>query len=160
MELWSSRKLQVTFSSHPKVLATLMGPVESSRTWSSLASIRNLYGGMYCLYTESFRVPFYNTNRNILVFNVNNTASENRSQPIRKPPNILVEWNSKPEIFSFSQALEISGQYLLLRTDILQKKVAGCPRINTIRWVVYPSPRHSPVIHVQVSGWPILTAVN
>ena len=88
---------------------------------------------MYCLYTESFRVPFYNTNRNILVFNVNNTASENRSQPIRKPPNILVEWNSKPEIFSFSQALEISGQYLLLRTDILQKKVAGCPRINTVR---------------------------
>ena len=32
-----------------------------------------------------------------------------------------------PESFSFSQALEISRQYLLLRTVILQNKVAGCP---------------------------------
>ena len=31
-ELWSSRKFQVAFSSHPKVLATLMGLVESLRT--------------------------------------------------------------------------------------------------------------------------------
>ena len=30
-------------------------------------------------------------------------------------------------IISFSQALEISRQYLLLRTDILQNIVAGCP---------------------------------
>ena len=38
---------------------------------------------------------------------------------MRKPPNILDEWNGYPEIFSFSQALEISRQYLLLRTVIL-----------------------------------------
>ena len=44
-----------------------------------------------------------------------------------KCPNILDEWNGYPESLSFSQALEISRQYLLLRTVILQKKVAGCP---------------------------------
>ena len=38
--------------------------------------------------------------------------------------------NGYPEIFSSSQALEISRQYLLLRTVILQKKVARCPRLG------------------------------
>ena len=36
-------------------------------------------------------------------------------------------WNGYPEIFSSSQALEISRQYLLLRTVILQNIVAGAP---------------------------------
>ena len=44
---------------------------------------------------------------------------------MRKPTNILDEWNGYPEIFSFSQSLEFSRQYLLLRTVILQKKFAG-----------------------------------
>ena len=39
-----------------------------------------------------------------------------------KPPNILDEWNGYPKIFSFSQALEISRQYVVLRTVILKKK--------------------------------------
>ena len=39
----------------------------------------------------------------------------------------LDEWNGYPEIFSFSQALEISREYLLLLTVILLKHVAGCP---------------------------------
>ena len=59
---------------------------------------------------------------------MNNTTSENRSYAITKTSNILDESsNDYPEIFSFSQALEISRQYLLLRTVILQEKVAGCP---------------------------------
>ena len=58
---------------------------------------------------------------------MNNTTSENLSWAIAKPPNILDVWNGYPEIFSFSQALEISRQYFLLRTVILQKKFAGCP---------------------------------
>ena len=58
---------------------------------------------------------------------MSNTTSETRSKAIRKPPNILDGWNGYPEMFSFSQALEISRQYLLFRTVILQKKVAGCP---------------------------------
>ena len=43
--------------------------------------------------------------------------------------NILDNWNGYPENvrLSLSRALEISGQYFLLRTDILQKKVVGCP---------------------------------
>ena len=47
-----------------------------------------------------------------------------------QPPNILDVWNGYREIFSFSQALEISRQYLLLRTVILQKKslAMGAPK--------------------------------
>ena len=37
------------------------------------------------------------------------------------------EWNGHVEIFSRPQVIEISRQYLLLRTDILQTKVVGCP---------------------------------
>ena len=62
---------------------------------------------------------------------MNNTTSENRSQAIRKPPNILDEWNGYPDISTYSQVLEISRQYLLLPTVILQKKVAGCPCVNS-----------------------------
>ena len=58
---------------------------------------------------------------------MSNTTSETRSKAIRKPPNILDEWNSYPEIFSFFQDLELSKQYSLFRTVILQKEVAGCP---------------------------------
>ena len=41
---------------------------------------------------------------------------------------ILYEWNGHPEIFSLPQAIENSRQFLLLRTDILQKTVVGFPR--------------------------------
>ena len=58
---------------------------------------------------------------------MNNTTSENHSQAITKPPNILDIWNGYPEIFSFSQALESARQYMIIRTVILQKKIAGCP---------------------------------
>ena len=37
------------------------------------------------------------------------------------------EWNGHLEIFSRPQVIENSRQYLLLRTDILQKTVVGCP---------------------------------
>ena len=63
----------------------------------------------------------FSTMRNILIL----------KKAIRKPPNILDEWNGYPKVFfSFSQALEISRQYLLLRTVILQNTVAGCPCVN------------------------------
>ena len=58
---------------------------------------------------------------------MNNTTSENRKKAIRKPPTILDERNGYPEIFSFSQALEISKQYLPLGTVILQKKCHWVP---------------------------------
>ena len=57
---------------------------------------------------------------------MNNTTSENHTRAIRKPPNILDKWDGYPEIFNFSQALEISRQYILLWTVILRKKVPGC----------------------------------
>ena len=40
---------------------------------------------------------------------------------------IVHEWNGHLEIFSGPQVIENSRQYLLLRTDILQKTVVGCP---------------------------------
>ena len=43
-----------------------------------------------------------------------------------KPP-IVREWNVHLEICSRPQVIENSRQCLLLRTDILQKRVAGCP---------------------------------
>ena len=58
---------------------------------------------------------------------MNNTTSENHSLEFRNPPNILDEWNGHPAMFSFSKALEISRQYLLLQTVILQKKSLGVP---------------------------------
>ena len=42
------------------------------------------------------------------------------------------DWNSNLEIFSRPQVIENCKQYLLLRTDILQKTVVGCP-IDTAR---------------------------
>ena len=59
--------------------------------------------------------------------NVRNTTSENTREVDRKPPKILVECNGSPEMFSLSGAVESLRRYLLIRTDILQKTVDGCP---------------------------------
>ena len=40
---------------------------------------------------------------------------------------IVHEWNGHLEVFSRPQVLANPRQYLLLRTDILQKTVVGCP---------------------------------
>ena len=44
-----------------------------------------------------------------------------------KASKIVHEWNGHAESFSRSELVENSRQYLLLRTDILQKTVVGCP---------------------------------
>ena len=62
--------------------------------------------------------------------NVRNTASENTREVDTKPPKILVEGNGYPEMFSLSGALENFRRYLLIRTDILQKTVDGCPCLS------------------------------
>ena len=64
---------------------------------------------------------------------MNDTTSENSSQATGKPPNILDKWNGYADILSFSQDLEISGQYFLLLTDIL-KKSRWMPLIMTDGW--------------------------
>ena len=46
---------------------------------------------------------------------------------VDKLRKIVPEWNAYPESISRIQAIENSRQYLLLRTDILQKRVVGCP---------------------------------
>ena len=56
-----------------------------------------------------------------------NETSENSSGLIGKASKIVHEWNGHIEIFSLPQVIENSRQYLLLRTDILQKTVVGCP---------------------------------
>ena len=54
------------------------------RTSSSLAFIENYRGHIFCLYTESFRRPFFNNNCNILILKGENTTFENRIQPLEK----------------------------------------------------------------------------
>ena len=68
-----------------------------------------------------------------------NSAPKNRRLGRRKTPNILDEWNCYLEMFSLSEALEISRQYLLLVRVILQKNVIGCP-VN-ILCKCYPTQR-------------------
>ena len=46
--------------------------------------------------------------------------------------NCVHEWNGHIEIFSLPQAIENSRQFLLLRTDISQNTVVGCPCIHDI----------------------------
>ena len=52
--------------------------------------------------------------------NVRNTTSENTRDVDTKPPKILVKCNGYP-------AVEHFRRYLLIRTDVLQKTVDGCP---------------------------------
>ena len=40
---------------------------------------------------------------------------------------LCMSWNGNLEILSRPHVIENSRQYLLLRTDILQKPVVGCP---------------------------------
>ena len=54
-------------------------------------------------------------------------TSENRSGFIRKASKTVHEWNGHPDIFSRPQVIEYSRQYLLLRTDILQKTSRWMP---------------------------------
>ena len=46
---------------------------------------------------------------------------------LRRSSKIVHEWNGYLEILSRPQVIENPRQYLLLRTDILQKTVVGCP---------------------------------
>ena len=41
------------------------------------------------------------------------------------------EWNGHPEIFSLPQVIENCRQFLLLRTDIVQKTVVGCTCLSS-----------------------------
>ena len=46
---------------------------------------------------------------------------------MRLASKIVNEWNGHLEIFSLPPAIENSRQFLLLRTDILQKQSLGAP---------------------------------
>ena len=49
---------------------------------------------------------------------------------MRKPSNILDEWNGYLEIFSFSQALEISRQYCFFQQLFYSMKSLGAPEVD------------------------------
>ena len=63
-----------------------------------------------------------------------NQTSENRREFIREASEIVHEWSVHLEIFSRLQAEENSRQYLILRTDILQKTVIECPWLNNVKF--------------------------
>ena len=57
-----------------------------------------------------------------------NLTLENRRKLFMYSKNVP-EWNVHQEIFSHIQVIENARQYLLLRSDILQKTVVVCPGI-------------------------------
>ena len=57
---------------------------------------------------------------------------------VDKPRKMYMDGTGRPEILSLPQGIENSRQFLLLRTDILQKTVVGCPWSQ-----MYPSQRES-----------------
>ena len=59
-----------------------------------------------------------------------NRASENGTGFIRKVSKIVHEWNGYRDIFSRPQVIENARQYLLLRTDTLQKQSLGAPDLG------------------------------
>ena len=67
-KLWPSRKLQLAFSFHQRLLTTLLGTVKSSRSGNSNTFKRKSQEA-FCLslYTEIFRRPIFNNNRSISV---------------------------------------------------------------------------------------------
>ena len=81
--------------------------------------------------SENFGFPFFYEKS--LAWGVKceklNSASENRRAYVKhvRASNIAQRWKGHREIFSPPQVIENSTQYLLLRTDILQKTVVGCP---------------------------------
>ena len=82
---------------------------------------------------KNFRFPF--STRNSLTWGMQNAK-------------IVHEWNSHLDIFSLPQAIENSRQFLLLRTDFLQKTVVGCPWLicaPLIKWSV--DLRHGCLVH-------------
>ena len=81
----------------------------------------------YFLFKEILRGTFLKIIVEFGEINVRNTTSENTREVDTKPPKILVECNGYPEMFSLSGAVAIFRRYLLIRTDILQKTVDGCP---------------------------------
>ena len=78
-------------------------------------------------FNEILRGTFFQTIVEFGEINVRNRTSENTREVDTKPPKILVECNGYPEMFSLSGAVEHFRWYLLIRTDILQKTVDGCP---------------------------------
>ena len=77
--------------------------------------------------SENFRFPFCTKNSLTWEVKCENLTSENRREFIRWAAKIVHEWNGHLELFSPLQVIENSRQYLLLRTDILQKTVVGYP---------------------------------
>ena len=79
------------------------------------------------LSTEILRGTFLQIIVEFGEINVRNTTSENAREVDTKTSEVLVECDGYPEMFSLSGAVEISRRCLLIRTDILQKTVVGCP---------------------------------
>ena len=52
---------------------------------------------------------------------------KNLREFVRQASKIVHQWNGHLEIFSPPEAIENSGQFLFLRTDIFYKTVVGCP---------------------------------
>ena len=83
--------------------------------------------------SENFRFPFSYKKSLTCGVKCENQTSENRREFIKLAWKFVREWDGHVEsleMFSLPQVLENSRQYLL-RTDILQTTVVGCPCVLT-----------------------------
>ena len=76
----------------------------------ALFSIKNSRGRSVIMpnFSGDLFKSIFNSNRNILVIQCENTTSENRREVIKKTLNVLDDWNGFPETFSLSRVLELS----------------------------------------------------
>ena len=110
-------------------LYILIGPIESSRKWSSLTMIRNF---QWCfVFIPKFSGDTFCSNiiPNILVkkceehkFRKSQVTNQKNSEYLRRLEQLSRSFQPLLELY-----IDISRQYLLPQTVILQKKVIGCP---------------------------------
>ena len=77
----------------------------------------------HILESENFRLHLSKENSVTCVVKYENQTSENRREFIREGSKMVHEWNVHLAIFS-----------RVLRTDILQKAVVGCPWLNNVKF--------------------------
>ena len=102
--------------------------------FSALRKTIFFYSSLHHIFeSENFRFPFSYKKSLTCGVKCENQTSENRREFIKLASKFVREWDGHVEsleMFSLPQVLENSRQYLL-RTDILQTTVVGCPCVLT-----------------------------
>ena len=107
-----------------------MGPVKSSRTWSSRTFTRRFHG-TFCLYTEMSRRPFFfNKNRNVLEIVCENKTSKIVGKLVEKLRISQTNGTVVHKFLTFSELLKSLGNICFL--EQLSKKSLSAPVENRV----------------------------